>query len=289
MKAITALIALSTLATTTHADDKTDQLLRDLGSQMNQAWYQDDETNAWLLADTASNAFKPAPCSDTLMKLRNGGAPANLTIELRDDSRDLKKGVHALPAVRRACDAIEYAGKIKEVERWLTMAAESDSINNRAAFANCLESYAEATAAGVKPTERVPQRRVRIGQDLVMWSGTLEELKIKYCDAGMEKIKAELGKREAPYRKVLKADKLALALGFNATALYVLPGGDKSMNPKKLAASRVWFDSTSAPSNEAQSCSDGRRRVLVRKYVFDARHKLVKTTQKESCGEPVWR
>lgn len=288
MKTVTSLLVLATVTSIARADEP-DQLVSNLEDQIRQAWYRDDETRAWLLADAASKGFAPAPCSETLMKLRNLNVPASRTIELREDSKDLPKGVHALPAVRKACDAIEYAGKIKEVERWITMSAESDSITNRDAFAHCVATYNDAIAAGIKPTDRVPQRRIRIGRDMVMWSGTIEELKLKYCDAGTAKIKEELAKREAPYRKVLKNDKLELALGFNATAVYVLPGGDASMNPAKLAASRVWFDSTSAPSNEAQTCADGRRRVLVRKYEFDKNQKIVKTTKSESCGDPVYR
>ncbi len=288
MKALTSLLVLATLTTTARADDA-DQLVSNLEDQIRQAWYRDSETKAWLLADAATDGMNPAPCTNILMQLRNLGVPASRTIELTDDSRDLPKGVHALPAVRTACDAIEYAGKIKEVERWITMSAESDSVNNRAAFANCIATYDAAIKAGVNPNDRVPQRRIRIGQDLVMWSGTLGELKAKYCDAGMKTIAAELAKRAAPYRKVLKADKLAMALGFNVTATYVLPGGDASMTPAKLAASRVWFDSTSAPSNEPQTCADGRGRVLVRRYEFDGSHKLVKTTTKEYCGAAVYR
>ena len=287
MKAIAPLV-LAVLTTTAHADEP-DQLVSNLEDQIRQAWYRDSETRAWLLADAATAGMKPAPCSETLMKLRNLGVPAERTIELLEESHDLPIGKHALPAARKACDAIEYAGKIKEVERWITMAAESDSVNNRAAFGHCLTTYADAIKAGIKPTDKVPQRRIRIGHDLVTWSGTIEELKTKYCDAGMEKIQAELGKREAPYRRVLKGDKLSMALGFNATAVYVLPGGDASMNPAKLAAGRIWFDSTSAPSNEAQSCVDGRRRTLVRKYEFNGQHVLVKTTQKEDCGAAVYK
>jgi hypothetical protein len=288
MKAIKSLLVVATLCSIAHADEP-DQLVSNLEDQIRQAWYRDDETRTWLLADSASKGFSPAPCSETLTKLRNLNVPATRTIELREDSKDLPKGVHALPAVRKACDAIEYAGKIKEVERWITMAAESDGMKNRDVFARCLSTYNDAIAAGVKPGDRVPQRRIRIGRNVVMWSGTIEELKVKYCDAGSDNVKQELAKREAPYRKVLKNDKLELALGFNATAVYVLPGGDASMNPQKLAASKIWFDSTSAPSNEAQTCADGRRRVLVRKYQFDANHKLVKTTKSESCGAPVYK
>ena|SRR5688572_30623318 len=129
MKALT-LLALTAFTTTAHADDA---LVSTLETQIAQAWYRDSETGAWLLADAASNGLAPAPCSITLGKLRNFSVPASRTIELHDDSRDLRRGVHALPAVRKACDAIEHAGKIKEVERWIVMAAESDSVNNKKA------------------------------------------------------------------------------------------------------------------------------------------------------------
>jgi hypothetical protein len=270
MKAINSLVVLAALATSAHAE--VDQLLGVLDDQIKQAWYRDSETRAWLLSDGASNGMKAAPCSETLMKLANLGVPA---------ARVAKQ--------KKACDAIEYHGKIKEVERWITMAAESDSVNNKAAFGHCLSMYDAAIAAGVNPSERVPQRKIRIGRELVMWSGTIEELKVKYCDAGKASIDEEVAKREAPFRKTLKNDKLAFALGHNVTASYVLAGGDASMNPAKLAAAKIWFDSTSAPSNEAQHCADGRRRTLVRRYEFDKEHRLVKTTTKEYCGEAVYR
>lgn len=288
MKALTSLLVLCAFVTPAAADDP-DALVATLGRQIREAWYRDSETQAWLLADGASNGLEPAPCSQTLVKLRNLGVPASRTIELPDDSRDLRRGVHALPAVRKACDAIEHAGKIKEVERWIVLAAESTSVNNRKVFASCTATYDAAIAAGVSPTARVPERRIRIGRDLVMWTGTLAELVAKHCAAPMADVTAELAKRAAPYRAVLKHDKLRLALAYDVTAVYVLPGGDRSMSPKKLAAARVWFDTSSAPSNEVQHCADGRRRTLVRKYEFDRDHKLVRTTSSETCGMPVFR
>jgi hypothetical protein len=260
-------IALVAFAATAHADDLTNtkQALAD-------AWYRDSETQAWLLADTASDGMNPAPCSRDLVKLKNLGVP--------DDQ---------LVPLRQQCDAIEYHGRIKEVERWIVLAAESDSVNNRDVFAHCRAAYDAAMARGNKPIDRVPERRIRIGHDLVMWSGALSDLKQKYCDAPMKKVEAELDERTAPYRKVLHNDKLAMVLGFNATATYVLPGGDASMNPAKLAASPVWFDSTSAPSSEEQKCADGRRRTLVRKYEFDKQQRLVKTSTKEYCGAAVYK
>jgi hypothetical protein len=283
MKAISTLLAIVAATSVAHADEP-DQLLSNLEYQMNRAWYRDDETRAWKLADDATKGFASATCTDTFTKLRNLNVPASRTIELRDESRDLPAGKHALPAVKKACDAIEYAGKVKEVEKWILLGAESDGITNRGPIANCLAVYDEAMKLGVKPTDRVPERRVRIGHDMVMWSGTIGELKAKHCDAALVKIKAELGKIEGPYRKFLKADKLALALGFNVTAVYRLPDGDRSMDPAKLAAAKIWFG-----TRTGGNCADGRQQIDVTKYVFDKRHKIVNETTKQYCGEAVYK
>lgn len=283
MKAISTLLALLSATSAVHADEP-DQVLSNLETQIQRAWYRDDETRAWKLADDATNGFAPAACSDTLAKLRNLGVPASRTIELTEESRDLRAGKHALPAVKKACDGIEYAGKVKEVEKWILLAAESDGITNRGPIGHCLATYDEALKLGIKATDKVPERRTRIGRDMVMWSGTIGELKAKHCDAALVKIKAELAKIEGPYRKFLKADKLALALGFNVTAVYRLPDGDRSMDPAKLAAAKVWFG-----TRTGGLCADGRQQVDVTKYEFDAAHKIVSESTKPYCGEAIYK
>jgi hypothetical protein len=283
MKAISTLLAILAATSIARADEP-DQLAGNLEDQIRRAWYRDDETRAWKLADDATNGFAPAACTETLTKLRNLGVPASRTIELLDESRDLPIGKHALPAVKKACDAIEYAGKVKEVEKWILLGAESDGITNRGPIGHCIARYDEALKLGIKATDKVPERKVRIGRDMVMWSGTIGELKAKHCDAALVKIKAELGKIEGPYRKFLKADKLALALGFNVTAVYRLPDGDRSMDPAKLAAAKIWFG-----TRTGGNCADGRQQIDVTKYVFDAGHKIVSESTKPYCGEAVYQ
>ena len=63
-------------------------------------------------------------------------------------------------------------------------------------------------------------------------------------------------------------------------------GGQYTDDAKKLAAAPVWFLDVGAPSNERQYCPGGGKRKFVRKYTFDAQHKLTGTTQKEFCGDP---
>lgn len=283
MKAISTLLAVLAATSVAHADEP-DELLSNLETQVQRAWYRDEETRAWKLSDDATNGFAAAPCTQTLAKLRNLNVRASRTIELTEESRDLRAGKHALPAVKKACDGIEYAGKVKEVERWILLAAESDGISNRGPVGHCIASFDEALKLGIKATDKVPERRVRIGNDLVMWSGTIGDLKAKHCDAALVKIKKELAKVEGPYRKMLKADKLALALGFNVTAVYRLPDGDRSMDPAKLAAAKVWYG-----TRTGGLCADGRQQVDVTKYVFDAKHAITSETTKAYCGEPVYQ
>jgi hypothetical protein len=65
-----------------------------------------------------------------------------------------------------------------------------------------------------------------------------------------------------------------------------LPGGKYTDDAKLLAAAPVWFLDVGPPSNERQYCPDGSKRHSVRRYSFNAQHKLLGTTQKEYCGDP---
>jgi hypothetical protein len=67
---------------------------------------------------------------------------------------------------------------------------------------------------------------------------------------------------------------------------YALAGGKYTSDAKKLADARVWFLDVGPPSNELQYCPNGGKRHSVRRYSFNAEHKLLGTTQKEYCGDP---
>jgi hypothetical protein len=100
------------------------------------------------------------------------------------------------------------------------------------------------------------------------------------CKAGMAKFTDDADMRWAPYRKVLKNDKLTMLMkDFDAIAL---PGGQGSDDPKKLVEASVWFVDTS-PS---ETCSNGSQRHRLHRYQFDGQQKLVKTSDKEFCGAP---
>ena len=165
---------------------------------------------------------------------------------------------------------------------WAIATQRPDPLPNMFKF--CIESYDKLIASGVSPSTRVPE-----DNDLgIPWKGTLKEIKENWCDAGLKKNTAEVEARFAPYRANLKADKLRLVINetHGGVTSYALTGGKYTDDAKKLAAAPVWFLDVGPPSNELQYCPSGGKRHSVRRYSFNAEHKLLGTTQKEYCGDP---
>ena len=151
-------------------------------------------------------------------------------------------------------------------------------------FKFCLQAYDKMIASGVSPSTRVTEGEVRG----VPWTGTVQEIKEKWCEAGLKKSTGDISAKHAPYRANLKNDKLRLVIDetHGHVSEYALPGGQYTGDAKKLAAASVWFLDVGAPSNERQYCPGGGKRRFVRRYSFDGQHKLLGTTQKEYCGDP---
>ena len=151
-------------------------------------------------------------------------------------------------------------------------------------FKFCTQAHDKMIASGVSPSTSVPEDNNRG----VLWKGTVQEIKEKWCDAGMKKTTDDVAARHAPYRESLKADKLRLVIDevHGGVTSYALAGGKYTDDAKKLAAAPVWFLDVGPPSNERQNCPSGGRRNSVRRYSFNAQHTLLGTTQKEYCGDP---
>lgn len=149
-------------------------------------------------------------------------------------------------------------------------------------FVYCLDKYEKLIASGVSPSARVGKYAE------LDWNATLAEIKEKYCVAPEKKVNEDWEAKQAPYKAVLKADKLRLIINENSRVVYsyALAGGKYTQDAKALAAARVWFLNVGPPSNEAQNCVSGGRRNTVRRYTFDANHKLLSTTEKAYCGTP---
>ena len=172
---------------------------------------------------------------------------------------------------------------------WAIHTQEPNPVPNMFKF--CLQFYDKMIASGVSPSTRVPEETLppfSAGEKPIVWRGTVQELKEKWCEAGGRKISDDVAKKHAPYKAALKNDKLRLVIDetHGHVRSYALPGGQYTSDAQKLAAAPVWFLDVGAATNERQYCPSGGKRKYVRKYTFDAQQKLTGTTQKEFCGDP---
>ena len=103
-----------------------------------------------------------------------------------------------------------------------------------------------------------------------------------------EKADGRIESKHAPYKAVLKADKLGLVINEKTGIVYsyALAGGKYTSDAKQLAAARVWFLNIGRSTAETRICVNGGKLGSVRRYTFDANHKLLSTTEKEYCGTP---
>lgn len=185
-----------------------------------------------------------------------------------------------VPAAR--AQSLEDNEHYQSFRSWAISTQFPDPVPNMFKF--CIQSYDKMIASGVSPSTPVP-----VGEHSgIPWKGTVQEIKEKWCDAGLKKITGDVAARHAPYRAHLKADKLRLVIDetHGGVSSYALTGGKYTSDAKLLAAARVWFLDVGPPSNERQYCPSGGKRNSVRRYSFDAQHKLISTTQKEYCGDP---
>jgi hypothetical protein len=176
----------------------------------------------------------------------------------------------------------------RSFKSWAIHTQEPDPLPNMFKF--CIESYDKMIASGVSPTAQVPEDVIPASGKFprIHWKGMVREIKENWCEAGKKKVLGEVEAKHAPYRAHLKADKLRLVIDetHGGVSSYALPGGKYTSDAKLLAAAKVWFLDIGPPSNERQYCPSGGKRNSVRRYTFDAGHKLLGTTQKEYCGDP---
>ena len=252
-------------------DDPNFQSLSQLSTSI--GWYQVSDTRAWSVGDADANR-DGAVCMVTLDKLRAAGVPDTRSLDIHWESPELKPGVHTLAEIRKSCEHVARIGKIKEFEKWGILAMQSGTNYRSGAdfYRMCLKSYDDAIKAGTSPTERVADRTI----GGVQWTGSIEDLRKKWCEAGASMASSQTSEKEAPFRKALKADKLKIALTYGSV---FLPGKLGTANPQKMAAASVWFLDLSPPQN----CPNGSQVHTVRRYQFDG-DQLVKTTHHDYCG-----
>ena len=194
-------------------------------------------------------------------------------------------------AAAAASPALDNNEQYRDFKKWAVMTQYIDPYRVPNEYKFCTDAYEKMIASGVAPTTRVPDEKVtgkKHGDPDIHWTGTVQQIKENWCDAGLKKLTGDVATRHAPYRANLKGDKLGLVIDetHGHVRSYALPGGQYTDDAKKLAAASVWFLDLGAPSNERQYCPSGGKRKFVRRYSFDGQHKLLGTTQKEYCGDP---
>lgn len=273
MKAVLALCVCASLSA--HADPN-DQL-KSLGDHLNTAWIQ--KGGVWWLADQGENDMKPPPCQRLVDELVKANTPDTATFSLQRDIKDFKAGTHTFAEAKASCVQVAYVSKVKAFTDEVFLAINFRDME----FAKrCVDRYDEVIKAGVKPTEIVPTSMVAVrGGPDVEFSGSIENVRTKFCDPLYKKVADDKAKREAPYRAVLKGDKLDAAL---SGRFWMLPGKVEGANsPKLLAANNVWFYEME-PSDG--SCASGKTIILYR-WQFDQKtSKFLKATEKQFCGMP---
>ncbi len=289
-KTVVVLVGVLTATTSAAAEplainDPNYGVLVEVRKSIDEAWYRDDSSGAWLVGDDAGD-LTGARCTKAIAAATKAGVPATRTIPLQNDNPELMRGDHSLADLKPVCVNIERLAKIRVWEKWAIGAARggSGSSNDAAQFARCKEKYAAMLKAGIPKTSKVQERELAKDDGItkLTWSGTVEQLQNKYCDAPARKNTSETASREAPFRKVLKADKLAMAL---TTGAFYVPGGKVSSDPATLAAATVWFSDTQSANSNRKTCNGGQEIHTVHRYQFDAEHKLVKTTDTYHCGK----
>lgn len=259
------------------------KLLYDLGQSIDQAFRRDPSTKLWSVTENNGSV-----CKTLLDELAQAGVPGSAKLTLSNDTPETVAGEYSVDDVRGICKKVVYYAEIQGWEKWAIQALKESSriggnqYYDTVYFERCVEKYKALIEAGIPSSQKVLERDVEDAEGkTVRWAGTILDLRKKWCDIGLKTVSAEIAKREAPYRKVLKADKLTMAL---QTGTFYVAGGAVTSDPKKLAAAAVWFSDTQSVNSTRDVCTSGDEIHTVHRYQFNAKHKLVKTTDKQYCG-----
>lgn len=272
MKAVLALCLCASV--TAHADTFAYPPLKKLADSLDIAWIE--QGGVWWLSDQGEEGMKPPPCQKIVDDLVKAGIADTETYKLEHDIKDYKAGPHTFAEMKASCVDVAYVSKVKKFTEDVYMALNFADMEMAK---RCVDSYDAVIKAGVKPTAQVPTSKVSFRGGDAELGGTIESLRIKFCDPLYKKVADDKAKREAPYRAVLKGDKLDAAL---SGRFWMLPGKVEGANsPKLLAANNVWFYEME-PSDGA--CSNGKTLILYR-WQFDPKtSKFLKATEKQFCG-----
>jgi len=194
----------------------------------------------------------------------------------------------AVLCVSASAQDLDENASYREFKKWAVAAQHKRPLPVMYDF--CKQAYDKMIASGLSPSTRVPDEVMREDIDFpeIVWKGTVKELNDRLCASAQNKLADEIAAKQAPYKAVLKADKLRLVVNEKDGTVYryALVGGKYTGDAKALASARVWFLDIGRSTAETRYCVNGGRLGSVRRYSFDVNHKLIATTEKEYCGTP---
>ncbi len=236
------------------------------------------------ILDAIKRAEQPKPAAPTQPSARDNPPSGTQTTQSQPKAQDSPEAA--------ATKALLNNEHYSSFRNWAQGTQLPRAVPNEFKF--CIDAYDKMIASGISPQTRVPEQRISgfhspTSQNYdFMYSGTVQEVKDNWCEAGLKKITGDVAARHAPYRAALRNDKLNMVIDetHGHVRSYAVAGGQYTSDAKRLAAASVWFMDVGAPSNEAQNCLSGGKRITVRRYTFDAQHNRSGTTERHYCGNP---
>jgi hypothetical protein len=113
------------------------------------------------------------------------------------------------------------------------------------------------------------------------WKGTVAQAKTQICGVARKAADLQKAKMLEPFVKAgIKNDKLKIIDEYNVSVEIGIPGGEFTLEPKKLAKANPWFSSSSG-----DACQGDKVITHLHRYQFDGAQKLAKESTKDYCGE----
>jgi hypothetical protein len=222
-------------------------------------------------------------CDTSVKEATEAGVEDTLSVDVPFDTPDWKRGPHTFKELKDYCARAKKSEAVYKLMGWAKTATDDDQGD---LAATCIKFYNQLTTEyGLVPDTKIPYEGVSIVDPATgnPYVGTIEGARKKFCDPKAKKYLDAIAAEEAPYRKVLQADKLAVAIGNISKAIYSA-GRKELKTPADLAKSNLWFR---VVSYNDQYCKHGADvKYVVYRYQFDAKQKLVKQTSENFCGNP---
>jgi hypothetical protein len=159
----------------------------------------------------------------------------------------------AIPAQAQSLQDNEHYSSFKS---WAIHTQEPNPVPNMFKF--CIQSYDKMIASGVSPSARVPEQTLPPfgpGDKPIVWAGTVQELKEKWCEAGLKKTTGDVAAKHAPYKAALKNDKLRLVIDetHGHVTRYALPGGQYTTMRRSSPRRRPGSSTSARPATSGRT------------------------------------